>query len=53
MHDNSLFSGNLLTSSLANSADPVEMPHCAAFHQGLQCLLELKKSSLGRAVAQW
>ena len=24
--------------SLANSADPDEMPHCAAFYLGLHCL---------------
>ena len=24
--------------NLANSADPDEMQHCAAFHQGLHCL---------------
>ena len=29
---------------LANSADPDEMPHYAAFHQGLHCL---PKSHLG------
>ena len=26
-------------STLANSEDPDEMPHKAAFHQGLHCLL--------------
>ena len=30
--------GNLLTSTLANSEDPDEMQHNAAFHQGLHCL---------------
>ena len=32
-------------SSFANSADPDEMQHNAAFHQGLQCLLRLKRYS--------
>ena len=27
---------------LANSEDPDEMQHIAAFHQGLHCLLDLK-----------
>ena len=31
--------------SLANSEDPDEMPHHAAFHQGLHCLLSQKQSS--------
>ena len=31
--------------SLANSLDPDEMPHNAAFHQGLCCLLQQKWSS--------
>ena len=30
---------------LANSEDPDEMPHYAAFHLGLHCLLRLKRSS--------
>ena len=30
---------------LANSEDPDEMQHNAAFHQGLHCLLRLKQSS--------
>ena len=30
---------------LASSEDPDEMPHDAAFHQGLHCLLRLKQSS--------
>ena len=31
--------------TFANSEDPDEMLHNAAFHQGLQCLLRLKQSS--------
>ena len=31
--------------TLANSEDPDEMQHNAAFHQGLHCLLEIKQSS--------
>ena len=30
---------------LANSEDPDEMQHYAAFHQGLHCLLKLKQPS--------
>ena len=30
--------------TLANSEDPDEMQHNAAFHQGLHCLLRLKRS---------
>ena len=30
---------------LANSEDPDEMQHLAAFHQGLHCLLRLKQPS--------
>ena len=30
---------------LANSEDPEEMQHYAAFHQGLHCLLKLKQPS--------
>ena len=29
---------NLLTSTFANSEDPDEMQHNAAFHRGLHCL---------------
>ena len=32
-------------STLANSADPYEMLHDAAFHQGPHCLLKQKQSS--------
>ena len=32
--------------SLANSEDPDEMLHNAAFHQGLHCLLLQKQSSV-------
>ena len=35
--------------TLANSKDPDEMQHNAAFHQGLYCLVRLKQSS-GTAV---
>ena len=31
--------------TLANSEDPDEMQHHAAFHQGLHCLLRLKQPS--------
>ena len=31
--------------TLANSEDPDEMQHNAAFHQGLHCLLRLKQPS--------
>ena len=30
---------------MADSADPDEMPHKAAFHQGLHCLLRQNQSS--------
>ena len=32
--------------TLANSEDPDEMPHNAAFHQGLHCLLTQNQSSV-------
>ena len=32
--------------TLANSEDPDEMQHNAAFHQGLHCLLKLKPPSV-------
>ena len=31
--------------SLANSKDPDEMLHSVAFHQGLHCLLRLKRAT--------
>ena len=31
--------------TFTNSEDPDEMPHNAAFHLGLHCLLRLKRSS--------
>ena len=31
--------------TMANSSDPDELPHHAAFHQGHQCLLRLKQST--------
>ena len=36
---NLLKTGNPKKGSMANSDDPDEMLHKAAFHQGLQCLL--------------
>ena len=36
-----LRTGNLRTGTFANSEDPDEMPHTAAFYQGLHCLLRL------------
>ena len=33
----SLYSGNAKTSTFANSVDPVEMQHNAAFQLGLHC----------------
>ena len=33
-------------STFTNSEDPDEMQHHAAFHQGLHCLLRLKRSSV-------
>ena len=35
---------NSITGTLANSEDPDEMPHYAAFHQGLHCLLSQNQS---------
>ena len=35
----------LRTGTLANSDEPDEMPHIAAFHQGLHCLLGQNQSS--------
>ena len=34
-----------ITGTLANSEYPDEMPHYAAFHQGLHCLLRQNQSS--------
>ena len=43
IHISAVFSlleiARLLTGTLANSEDPDEMPHNAAFHQSLHCLL--------------
>ena len=38
--NNGVFGPWKLASLLANSADPDEMPHYAALHQGLHCLPE-------------
>ena len=32
--------------TFTNSEDPDEMPHDVAFHQGLHCLLRLKKYNI-------
>ena len=42
---NPLYTGNPYTGTLANSEDPDEMQHNAAFHQDLHCLLRLKLPS--------
>ena len=36
----------VIIGTLANSEDPDEMQHNAAFHQGLHCLLRLKQPSV-------
>ena len=35
-----------LNATLANSKDPDEMPHSAAFHQGLHCLLRSSEKEI-------
>ena len=40
-----LYTGDPLISTLTNSEDPDEMPHYAAFHLGLHCVLRQKRSS--------
>ena len=42
---NPFHSGNLQTGTLANSEDPDEMPHKAAFHLSLHCLPKYQQSS--------
>ena len=42
---NPLYTGKHEMGILANSEDPDEMQHNAAFHQGLHCLQRLKKPS--------
>ena len=46
---NLLYTGNLQIGTLANSKDPDEMQHYAAFHQGLHCLLLKIKQPTGSA----
>ena len=41
-----LYSGYSYRSTLANSEDPDEMLHKAAFHQGLHRLLKQKENNL-------
>ena len=41
---NPLHTGESEMSALANSDDPDQMPHNAAFHLGLHCLLRQKRS---------
>ena len=42
---NPLYTGNPKLGALANSEDPDQMQHNAAFDQGLHCLLRLKQPS--------
>ena len=39
-----MYTSDFLLSTLAKSLDPDKMPHTAAFHQGLHCLLRQKRS---------
>ena len=43
---NPLYTGDSKWSTLANSADPDEMPHNVAFHQCLHCLLRRKENDI-------
>ena len=45
LHLNPLYSENLKIGTLANSEDPDEMQHNAAFCQGIHCMLILKQPS--------
>ena len=45
MNVNLLWTRNPWTGTLTNSEDSDEMPHNAAFHQGLHCLLSQNQSS--------
>ena len=41
---NPFYYGYLNTGTFANSEDPDEMPHTAAFHQGLHCMQYSKQT---------
>ena len=41
------------TGTLAKSEDQDEMPHIAAFHQGLRCLLRHNQSSEKKNIIFW
>ena len=41
------------TSTLAKGEDQDEMPHIAAFHQGLHCLLRQNQSSEKKNIIFW
>ena len=43
---NPSFTGNLFADFTANTEDPDEMPHYAAFHQGQHCLLRKEKKTI-------
>ena len=46
-HHSILYTGYPEISSFANSEDPDEMLHCAAFQQDLHCLLKHKSNLQG------
>ena len=46
-----LDTGKQVYRTLANSEDQDEMPHSAAFHQGLHCLLKIKTIFRGRNIS--